>query len=160
MWLRAVVLVLVSIVCPAQNPDYDLYREFRGWAQQLRRSDRNVGIDQMLERYAEKLRAEGVPAMEIERRTALIRSSRTQLEDDFWNRYFTQGTSNYNRAPNGFLVEVVEGRKPGTALDYGMGEGRNALYLARKGWRVSGFDPAAEAVKVARRRATEMGLTL
>ena len=30
--------------------------------------------------------------------------------------------------------------KPGTALDVGMGQGRNALFLARQGWDVTGFD--------------------
>lgn len=63
-------------------------------------------------------------------------------------------------APNVFLTEVVQGRKPGTALDYGMGEGRNALFLAKLGWQVSGFDPAGEAVALAQRRAKELGLKL
>ena len=44
------------------------------------------------------------------------------------------------------LVETVEGIKPGKALDEVMDEGRNAVYLAQKGWDVTGFDIAKEAL--------------
>lgn len=162
MYLRRFFLFLISIgaLCQAQNSQYDFYPEFRSWAQQLRRSERNVSVGQIVERYSAKLRTEGVLDPEIQRRIALLKNSRNNLEDDFWNRFFTEGKANYNRAPNSFLIEVVDGRKPGTALDYGMGEGRNALYLAKEGWSVSGFDPAAEAVAIAQNRAKELGLRL
>ena len=29
---------------------------------------------------------------------------------------------------------MAKGRKPGTALDVGMGQGRNAIWLAQQGW--------------------------
>jgi len=41
-----------------------------------------------------------------------------------------------------------------------MGAGRNALYLAKLGWKVSGFDPADKAVALAQQRARRLGLTL
>jgi SAM-dependent methyltransferase len=144
----------------AQNPDYDFYSDFRSWRQQLTRTDPSLKRDQILERYSAKLRGEGTSDAEIQRRNSLIGSSRNQLEDDFWNRFFTQGKHAYNTAPNGFLAEVVESRTPGAALDYGMGEGRNALFLAKLGWKVSGFDPAGEAVALAQKRAKELGLKL
>lgn len=68
--------------------------------------------------------------------------------------------SNFSREPNGFLVQVLQGRPTGAALDYAMGEGRNAIYLASLGWSVSGFDPADAAVAIAQKRAKELGLTL
>ncbi|MBC7924543.1 MAG: methyltransferase domain-containing protein [Bryobacteraceae bacterium] len=159
---RVLVYILWASVAVtfAQNPQYDFYPEFRPWARELRRVDASIKRDQILERYATKVRTEGIAETEIQRRSALLGDSRNLLEDDFWNRFFTQGTSNYNRAPNEFLVEVVEGRKPGTALDYGMGAGRNALFLAKLGWQVSGFDPAAEAVSLAQKQAKELGLKL
>jgi len=149
-----------SALALAQNPDYDFYPEFRRWAQQLRAADRSLRDAAILPRYAEKLRGEGTAPPEIERRLNLIKTSRNGLEDDFWNRYFAHGQGVYNTAPNSFLTEVLEGLKPGSALDYGMGEGRNALYLAKAGWQVAGFDPAAEAVALAQRRAKELGLKL
>jgi 2-polyprenyl-3-methyl-5-hydroxy-6-metoxy-1,4-benzoquinol methylase len=162
MDFRRVLLLFVffGALCQSQNPQYSFYPEFRSWARQLRISERALDIGQIIDRYAAKLRTQGVSDSEIQRRINLLKNSRNELEDDFWNRFFTEGKANYNRAPNAFLVEIVEGRKPGTALDYGMGEGRNALYLAKKGWRVSGFDPAAKAVAMAQRRAKELGLTL
>lgn len=159
--IRYVLAVtLFGVLVHAQNPEYDFYPEFRGWSQQLRRSGPALTSDQILERYSTRLRGEGVSDAEVQRRDKLLRTSRNPLEDDFRNRFFTQGTSNYNQAPNGFLVEVVEGRKTGTALDYGLGEGRNALFLAKLGWQVSGFDPATEAVALAQRRAKDLGLKL
>jgi SAM-dependent methyltransferase len=66
----------------------------------------------------------------------------------------------FNTDPNAFLVEMVKGRKPGTALDVGMGQGRNAIYLAQQGWDVTGFDPAEKAVAQAQATATKLGVKL
>jgi len=54
----------------------------------------------------------------------------------------------------------VKGRRPDAVLDYGMGQGRNAIYLASLGWKVWGFDPAEGGIRVAQERARELGLTL
>ena len=115
---------------------------------------------EILEKYSAKLKSEGVADGEIARRTRLVNTERLLMEDDYWNRFYTEGKANYNTAPNSFLTQVVDGMPPGAALDYGMGEGRNALYLAKLGWRVWGFDPAAAAVALAQGRAKELGLTL
>ena len=56
------------------------------------------------------------------------------------------------------MAEAVKGLAPGTALDAGMGQGRNAVYLARQGWRVTGFDLSAEALKAARANAAAAGV--
>jgi SAM-dependent methyltransferase len=82
------------------------------------------------------------------------------LETDYWNRFYLDDKSNFSKAPNAFLVQVIQGKPPGAALDYAMGQGRNAIYLAGLGWRVSGFDPAGAAVAIAQTRAKELGLTL
>jgi len=82
------------------------------------------------------------------------------LEADYWNPFYLDGRSNFNRAPNSFLVQVLKGKTAGTALDYAMGEGRSAIYLASLGWSVSGFDPADAAVALAQKCAEELELTL
>lgn len=41
-----------------------------------------------------------------------------------------------------------------------MGEGRNALYLAKKGWMVTGFDIADKAIEIAGRRADQSGVKI
>lgn len=99
------------------------------------------------------LEAEGVAEAEIQRRLSLLRDRRQELENDFWNRFFTVDAPRFNTSPNAFLAATVEGRAPGRALDVGMDEGRNALFLAKLGWKVTGFDPADKAVALARDRA-------
>src|SRR6185503_4064408 len=48
----------------------------------------------------------------------------------------------------------------GDALDVGMGDGRNTIALAQRGYRVVGFDFSDVGVNRARRRAAELGLTI
>jgi SAM-dependent methyltransferase len=58
------------------------------------------------------------------------------------------------------LIATVQGRKPGRALDIGMGQGRNAVFLAIKGWDVTGFDISDEGIAVARKNAERAGVKL
>jgi 2-polyprenyl-3-methyl-5-hydroxy-6-metoxy-1,4-benzoquinol methylase len=53
------------------------------------------------------------------------------------------------------MVEPM--RVAGLAIDLGMGEGRNAIYLAQQGWQTTGVDLADVAVAQARKRALEAG---
>ncbi|HLK41493.1 MAG TPA: class I SAM-dependent methyltransferase [Polyangiaceae bacterium] len=66
----------------------------------------------------------------------------------------------YRPEPNAFLVDMVRGRKPGLALDVAMGQGRNALYLAERGWQVTGFDISDEGLREAREAADARHLPL
>ncbi|AWH93808.1 class I SAM-dependent methyltransferase [Dietzia lutea] len=60
--------------------------------------------------------------------------------------------------PNPHLVREIAGLSPGTALEAGCGAGAEALWLASRGWRVTGVDIAAGALEVAARRAAAAGL--
>ncbi len=158
-----VTLLLYSVLASGQKPEYDFYPEFRNsFTPKLRAENPSLSLtnEQIAERYAAELKSDGITETEIARRTRLILTSRNLLEADYWNRYYLDSHSNFNRAPNGFLKQMVEGERPGIALDYGMGEGRNAIYLASLGWQVWGFDPADAGVALAQKRAKELGLTL
>ena len=63
-----------------------------------------------------------------------------------WDSIYSDPVSIFNTAPNAFMAEVVKGLKPGRALDIGMGQGRNSVFLARLGWDVSGFDISERGV--------------
>jgi ubiquinone/menaquinone biosynthesis C-methylase UbiE len=78
---------------------------------------------------------------------------------DNWNDIFRNGLG-FARQPNRLLVEVVKGKKPGTALDVAMGQGRNALHLAAQGWKVTGIDISDEGIRIAREEATKRKLAL
>jgi SAM-dependent methyltransferase len=80
-----------------------------------------------------------------------------------WNYLLTDSLMRarmLNEKPNALLVETVKNRKPGTALDADMGEGRNAIYLAQQGWQVTGVDIAEKALAYAQARAQKEGVKL
>jgi SAM-dependent methyltransferase len=78
----------------------------------------------------------------------------------YWSIFFHGNDQNFKREPNSLLVKAVKGRQPGRALDVGMGQGRNAVYLAKQGWKVTGFDPAEGALAVARQEARKQKLPI
>lgn len=159
---RVFVTTILACGCAwAQRREYDFYGEFRNvFVPQVRSQELSISEDGIAERYAAKLRTEGIGEAEISRRLKLIRSERNLLEADYWNRFYLNDKANFNREPNAFLVHVVRERTPGVALDYAMGDGRNSIYLATLGWSVFGFDPADAAVTLAQKRAKERGLKL
>ena len=61
----------------------------------------------------------------------------------------------FGREPATFLVENLGILPVGRALDIAMGEGRNAVYLAKKGFDVTGVDISEVAVRKARKLASE-----
>lgn len=79
---------------------------------------------------------------------------------DMWNATFRGEGSGFNKEPNHLLVETVAKLRPGSALDVAMGQGRNALYLASRGWKVTGVDFSDEGVRLARDAAAARHLTL
>ena len=92
-------------------------------------------------------------------RVQLLTSQREFTYLDWWNETFHTGRG-FSLEPNRLLVETVEGKKPGAALDLAMGQGRNALYLASQGWRVTGVDNSDEGLRIAREQAVKCKLTL
>lgn len=59
--------------------------------------------------------------------------------------------------PNEQLVVEVSDLESGTALDVGCGEGADAIWLAGRGWRVTGIDVSARALGRAARAAQMAG---
>jgi 2-polyprenyl-3-methyl-5-hydroxy-6-metoxy-1,4-benzoquinol methylase len=78
---------------------------------------------------------------------------------DAWNDVYSSRAGR-DFAHNAFLAGAIKGRPPGRALDIGLGEGRNALFLAAQGWEVTGFDISDVGVKLARETARKRGLKL
>lgn len=58
------------------------------------------------------------------------------------------------------LVENIEEIPVGKALDLGVGEGRNALFLAQKGFQVTGIDISSKAIEKFLDLAKERGLAV
>jgi SAM-dependent methyltransferase len=137
--------------------EVQIYEKFRTWTTQQPSGGR---APDLLDRYRAVLAAEGLSAAEIERHLRVISEQGQRLEIDRWNRILTAPTPTFNTQPNAFLVQMTKPLTPGKALDVGMGQGRNAIYLAQQGWEVTGFDPADQAVAAAQDQARRLGVQL
>ena len=97
----------------------------------------------------------GKPCVLVEERVA----GGEAAEASFWNEAFVLGRG-FNSKPNAWLVDVASALKPGRALDVAMGQGRNAVWLASRGWDVTGYDIAGEGLRIAREAAAAQKVKL
>ncbi|HUF00969.1 MAG TPA: class I SAM-dependent methyltransferase [Gaiellaceae bacterium] len=75
-----------------------------------------------------------------------------------WDRRYAEVESLWSAKPNRVLVAETEGLATGRALDLACGEGRNAIWLAERGWRVTGVDFSRVAIAKARESAERAGV--
>jgi thioredoxin reductase/SAM-dependent methyltransferase len=79
-------------------------------------------------------------------------------ESDWDHRY--AGDQMWSGNPNGTLVNEISGLAPGRALDVGAGEGGDALWLAKQGWKVTASDISQRALDRVGAEAGRRGLRL
>jgi len=79
------------------------------------------------------------------------------LED--WNRRYQAGQQLFE-TPAPLVEEFAGPLEPGRALDLACGPGRNALFLAEHGWRVTAVDGSPLAVDLLRQRARAKNLNI
>lgn len=78
-----------------------------------------------------------------------------------WNAKYLAQDLVWGTDPNRFVaVELSELSPRERALDLACGEGRNAIWLAKLGWQVTGVDFSDVAIERARRLATEQGVNV
>jgi SAM-dependent methyltransferase len=56
-----------------------------------------------------------------------------------WDQRYAENQQ-WSTGPNSLVAELLEGLPPGEAVDLAAGEGRHALWLAGRGWRVTAVD--------------------
>lgn len=79
----------------------------------------------------------------------------------FWNQKYQSSKFIYGKTPVNFLADNLDILKAKSkVLDMGMAEGRNAVFLARKGHDVTGVDISSVAVKKANILASEFGVKI
>ena len=76
----------------------------------------------------------------------------------FWEDHYRRREQVWSGNANAVLVDVVGGLPPGAALDLGCGEGGDAIWLARQGWRVTAIDISATALQRVAARASAAGV--
>jgi tellurite methyltransferase len=87
------------------------------------------------------------------------------MEEDFLKRarrFYDERwrTESPREKPSDIVAEAVSIIPPGETLDLGAGDGRNAMYLARRGFPVTAVDFSEEAVRIIRERAEKENLPM
>jgi 2-polyprenyl-3-methyl-5-hydroxy-6-metoxy-1,4-benzoquinol methylase len=121
--------------------------------------------------YEDELGRQGVSRQEIDRRFEVIWQfiyARPDIIEIVYDKTFSRTRTptghpeqdGFASTPSQFMISAVKGLKPARALDVGMGQGRNAVELARQGWDVTGFDISGEGVAAASRNAEAAGVSI
>ncbi len=120
--------------------------------------------------YGEELARQGLTREEIGRRFGIITrlfATKPEGAEVFYDKTFSRPAltgrpevDGFASVPSEFLMGAVQDVAPGRALDLGMGQGRNAVALAAKGWAVTGVDVSGEAVGAAARNADKAGVKI
>lgn len=74
-----------------------------------------------------------------------------------WDEKYSSRPKMWSGEPNPQLVAEAADLAPGEALDLGCGEGADAIWLAARGWAVTGLDVSAVALERAAAHARERG---
>lgn len=77
-----------------------------------------------------------------------------------WNKRYAEQERVWSLAPNGWLAQEARDLPPGRALDLGTGEGRNAIWLAERGFAVTAVDFAEVGLAKAAHLAAERGVSV
>ncbi len=162
LFLEIGVAALAGAPAQTQASPEEVWRQFMVW---FKTSPPDANL---VRGYFLKLRQEGVSATEIERQAAIIKNlffSRPEAVEIYYDRAFTRKPTgdpamDVPTSPSPLLREAVKDLKPGTALDAGMGQGRNAVYLAQIGWNVTGFDISGGALAAAESNAKKAGVSI
>ena len=78
--------------------------------------------------------------------------------EQFWEEYYQAHERRWSGRANPVLVDVARSLPTGTALDLGCGEGGDAIWLARLGWRVTAVDVSVTALGRASAYASTAGV--
>lgn len=86
------------------------------------------------------------------------RQQETLFEADAWEERYRSKDAIWSGRPNVQLVAEAGGLPAGRALDVGCGEGADAVWLAERGWQVTGVDISSVALQRAAGHAAAAGL--
>ena len=163
--IRSLVLIgaLAGLLLAGGAPTSDeIFRDFAGWYKTTYNGP--IAPPAVTAAYEARLKESGVDVAEIARRIDLLRKRMADMPVEFasihFDRIYRMETPLFKTSASQFLVRMVQGRKPGRALDVAMGQGRNALFLASAGWDVTGYDISEGGMTAANRAAGNSGLKL
>jgi SAM-dependent methyltransferase len=82
------------------------------------------------------------------------------VDSQEWDRRYAAAELIWTAEPNRFAVAELQDLPPGRALDIAAGEGRNAVWLASRGWQVTAVDFSAAGLDKGRRLAQARGVAI
>lgn len=77
------------------------------------------------------------------------------MDSTAWNERYEGSQLVWSAAPNIWVEQLTADLQPGTALDIAAGEGRNALWLAARGWHATAADFSTVALQRVRSLAEQ-----
>jgi len=145
---------------PAED---EIWQKFVRWATEISPDEWPANLRGILAKYREKLTKDGIQTVQAE---IAIRTIQQRVNGDTafstlaYNKAYQSKNPFFSSSPNDFLVRTVKSLQPGRALDLGMGQGRNTIFLAQQGWDVTGLDLAEVGITIAKDRAKELGIKI
>ena len=79
------------------------------------------------------------------------------MDAEAWDERYAASDLVWSVGPNQFVEAECADLPPGRALDLAAGEGRNAIWLARRGWEVTAVDFSRVALEKGRTLAGDSG---
>ena len=84
----------------------------------------------------------------------------SSADRDKWNKRYREGAYAGRVQPSALLTDWVDKVPVGRAIDVACGAGRNALYLAERGFDVDAVDISGEAIHRARDAGRRLGVSV
>jgi len=82
------------------------------------------------------------------------------MDSTGWNERYSTSELIWTGRANQFVEQHLADLPPGVAIDLGAGEGRNAVWLAQRGWNVTAVDFSQVGLDKARRLADDHGVSI
>ena len=85
----------------------------------------------------------------------MVTGDDSEQDRGHWDALYNTNAYVFGKEPATFVRDNIDKLPIGRALDIAMGEGRNAVYLAKKGFSVDGVDISEVGIRKAKRLAHE-----
>ncbi|MDA8262660.1 MAG: class I SAM-dependent methyltransferase [Actinomycetota bacterium] len=82
------------------------------------------------------------------------------MDSSMWDERYRSTELLWSAEPNQFVKQFFAERKQGRVIDLGCGEGRNSIWLAEQGWKVTGVDFSEVALERAATLAEGRGVSV
>jgi SAM-dependent methyltransferase len=155
LWL----CLAAALLCAQPDPEAQ-WKAFLAWLTSQPPDSKPANL---IRPYRSELIRKGMSPADAERemeRLGHLAFTRPDGAKVLWNKVYGGHDPIFLQTPNALLASAIEDRKPGKALDLGMGQGRNTVFLAMQGWDVTGFDPSDEGVRLAQANAAKAGVKI